>query len=217
MAAAVQQPLIDLLRPVLSDERVGTYLKAAGHDPHRALALYLWNAKVGEAFHILIQAVEVGLRNRIAAAFRAVYGPDWWLDPKFRAACGGDRIRDLDLVVDRITKKGRAVTTCEVVAGLSLGFWVALLQARYNPGVWSSQLRATFLALPAGVGRGDLAKAAGRVAFLRNRIDHHEPIIRMDLSKEFSEMMILLGWICPIKQAWVRPHCRVPDLLRQKP
>lgn len=39
----------------------------------------------------------------------------------------------------------------------------------------------------------------------------------MDLSKEFSETMVLLGWICPIKQAWVRPHCRVPDLLRQKP
>lgn len=158
MAAVVQQPLIDLLRPVLSDERVGTYLKAAGHDPHRALALYLWNVKVGEAFHTLIQAVEVGLRNRIAAAFRTVYGPDWWLNPKFRAACRGDRVRDLDLVVDRVTKKGRTVTICQVVAGLSLGFWVALLQARYNPGVWSSQLRATFLALPAGVGRGDLER-----------------------------------------------------------
>lgn len=217
MAPALQPSLIDQLRPVLSDDRVGAYLKAAGFDPVRALALYLWNAQLGAAFHPPIQAVEVALRNRIATAFAQVFGPDWWRDPGFRAICGGDRIRDLEVVVDRILKRGQAATIGQVVAGLSFGFWVSLLQARYNPAVWSSQLRATFIALPAGVSRGDLAQAAGKVAFLRNRIDHHEPILKMDLSREFAEMMTLLGWICPVKQAWIRPHCRVPDLLRQKP
>jgi hypothetical protein len=29
--------------------------------------------------------------------------------------------------------------------------------------------------------------------------------------------MELLTWLCPHKAAWVRPYCRVPALLRQKP
>jgi len=33
-----------------------------------ALALYLWNAQLGAAFHVPIQAVEVALRNSVNKA-----------------------------------------------------------------------------------------------------------------------------------------------------
>ncbi len=39
----------------------------------------------------------------------------------------------------------------------------------------------------------------------------------MNLSEEYGAVMELLGWLCPIKMGWLRPHCRVPQLLRQKP
>ena len=68
-----KQTLIDALKLSISSDRLATYLKATGFDDDRALRLYLWNAIVGEAFHLPIQAVEVGLRNCINFALCADY------------------------------------------------------------------------------------------------------------------------------------------------
>jgi hypothetical protein len=219
MTEAVQQSLIDQLRPVLSDGRVGTYLTAAGFDEERALRLYVWNALVGEAFHLPIQAVEVGLRNRVSNALTALYGPDWWSDAGFLKLLQGDRERlaDIETAKRRINGRGSPLVTGQVVATLSFGFWVGMLQPRYNPDVWSRQLRLAFLSFPTEKSRYDLAASAKRVADLRNRIWHHEPIFRMNLLEEFSGVMELLSWVCPIKAAWIKPQCRVPGLMRQKP
>ena len=217
MTAPVQQTLIEQLRPVLSDGRIGTYLTAAGFDPDRALGLYLWNAQVGEAFHLPIQSAEVALRNRINGALCHVFGADWWRERAFLAVADKDRRDDLNTAQRRILNRGAPLITGQIVAGLSFGFWVGMLQPSYNPPVWGGMLRQTFVGLPASKNRHDLQASARRVAGLRNRIWHHEPLIKMSLSDEYSVVMELLDWLCPIKAAWIKPQCRVPALLRQKP
>ena len=217
MTDAVQESLIDQLRPVLSDGRLGTYLAAAGFDERRALNLYLWNAAIGEAFHLPIQAVEVALRNRINGALCHVYGNNWWSEPEFMKPADRERKADLATAQRRIRNRGMPLVTGQIVASLSFGFWVGMLQASYNPPIWGAMLRPTFANLPANKNRYDLVAQAKRVADLRNRIWHHEPIIKMSLSEEYAAVMQLLLWLCPIKEAWIRPQCRVPALLRQKP
>lgn len=217
MTAPVQQSLIDQLRPVISDERLGTYLTAAGFDGERALRLYVWNAEIGEAFHLPIQAVEVALRNRISDAFGTVFGAKWWKSPAFLAQLGADRKADLEHVLRRIRNRKLTLETGQVVAGLSFGFWVGMLQRRYNPTIWSGGLRSAFPHLPGNRNRASLAQAAARTAWLRNRIWHHEPIIKLDLSMEHAQILNLLDWLCPVKAVWIRPYCRVPQLLRHKP
>lgn len=217
MSPAVQPRLIDRLRPVLSDDRLGTYLTAAGFDPDRALRLYLWNAEIGDAFHLPIQAVEVALRNRIVSALISTYGANWWTNRRFQSDASGKTKQDIQVAIGRIRQRGQIVTSSQLVASLSFGFWISLLHRRFNPSLWSAQLRITFPSLPAHKGRDDLYALASAVLFLRNRIDHHEPVIKMNLSEAFSQMMLLLGWICPVKLSWIRPKCRVPGLLRLKP
>lgn len=217
MIDAVQESLIDQLRPTISADRLGTYLTAAGFKEDRALRLYIWNAHVGEAFHLPIQATEVGLRNRINAALVTEFGADWWQDAKFLSLGDRERKADIETARRRISNRGATLCTAQIVATLSFGFWIGLLQPRYNPDVWSKHLRASFPSLPADKSRYDLADAAKRVADLRNRIWHHEPVFRMDLSEEYAAVRQLLSWICPVKEGWVRPECRVPALLRQKP
>jgi len=209
--------LISRVYSALSLERLGTYLKAAGHDPERALQLYMWNAQIGEAFHVPIQAVEIALRNRISLALTDQFGRDWWRSQPFLDVVDDERRRDLDEAQRRIQYRGLTLGTPQIVASLSLGFWVGLLQPHYNPTIWGAQLRTAFPALPKGRARKSLAKSASRTAYLRNRIWHHEPIFKEDLSRDFATVMELLRWICPDTAAWIRPHCRVPDLLRQKP
>lgn len=205
------------LTDTLSADRIGKYVVAAGHDPDRALRLYLWNAKIGEAFHMAIQAVEVGLRNRINVALLDLYGTEWWQHDDFQKNADDDRKGDLEVVFRRIQNRQLSRDNGQVVAGLSFGFWVGMLQPRYNPPIWGSHLRISFPDLPNGKTRKVLAKRAGEVAYIRNRISHHEPIFKRDLTKDYKELMEFLAWICPTKAEWVRPHCRVHEVLRLKP
>jgi hypothetical protein len=201
----------------LSADRFDTYLKAAGHDVDRALALYLWNARLGAAFHLPIQAVEVALRNSANMALTAQFGVNWWQMLAFSRLLGPEGTADIDMVKRRVQRKGLALVTAQIVAGLSFGFWVSLLSPSFNPGLWSYQLRAAFPNLPATENRGSLFKASGDIANLRNRISHHEPIFQRDLQLDFSELMKLLSWICPTTEAWIRPHCEISAVVRQKP
>ena len=201
----------------MSAERFATYLRAAGFQRERALRLYIWNAQIGEAFHTPIQALEVSLRNTINRALSDTFGAHWWIHPRLRQMLDRERHGDLTVVHNRILRRGAQLSNGQVVAGLSFGFWVGMLQPKYSPGLWGAQLRLCFCNLPVTESRGSLFKSASAAAYLRNRISHHEPIISRDLSSDFSEIMKLLGWICPQTPDWVRPHCRIPELIRIKP
>lgn len=201
----------------LSTDRFDTYLKAAGHNVDRALNLYIWNARVGAAFHTPIQAVEVALRNCINKALLTKFGPNWWQNQAFTKLLSLERRADLDMVKRRLQSKGLMISTAQIVAGLSFGFWVGLLSPAFNPDLWSSQLRPTFPHLPTTETRGTLFKFARDVATLRNRISHHEPIFKRNLLQDFGELMKLLAWVCPPTESWIRPHCEVPALMRLKP
>ena len=209
--------LIEALKLSISSDRLATYLTATGFDEERALRLYLWNATIGEAFHLPIQAVEVGLRNCINAALCAEYGAIWWQNSIFLSSLDHERQTDILMAQRRIGNRGHAPSTSQIVATLSFGFWVGMLQPRFNPTIWTKHIGEVFIYLPDNRYRADLASSAKRTADLRNRIWHHEPIFRENISDEFRSVMELLGWICPEKAAWIKPHCRVLGLLRQKP
>jgi hypothetical protein len=134
-------------------------------------------------------------------------------DGSWNTLCDGPS----SLPVSNGMPQGLPLITAQIVAGLSFGFWVGLLQPKYNPALWSSHLRVAFPHLPATETRVTLFKYAGDVATLRNRISHHEPIFKRDLLLDFGELMKLLAWICPDTGAWIRPHCQVPALMRSKP
>lgn len=201
----------------LSAERMGTYMIAAGRDEGRALALYLWNARLGEAFHVALQAVEVALRNSVNSALIAEFGSHCWTNSAYLALIDHDRRADLELVTRRIRNRKLPENNGQVVAGLSLGFWVGMLQARYNPAIWSRHLRTAFPDFPHNRNRKSLAKAVSDIATLRNRISHHEPLLRRDHSEDYRLVMETLGWLCPVTRDWIKPYCRVPEIIRQKP
>jgi hypothetical protein len=201
----------------ISPDRFKTYLAAAGHRQERALKLYLWNAKLGEAFHMPIQAVEVALRNSINLALSKVFTPNWWECKNLLDLLDEERKADLARVLRRIRNRELELHTGQVVAGLSFGFWVGMLDGRYNPPIWSGQLRTAFPFLPADRARKNLHVSVRQVATLRNRIFHHEPLTARDNLSDFSELMTLREWISPEKAAWIRPHCRVSQIVRERP
>ena len=126
------------LESALSAERLGTYVSAVrGQDKEQALRLYAWNVALGSAFYGMLQGLEVTLRNAMHGRLAAVYGPEWYDNPRVGLDDGGTR--RIDNVKIRLGHTGRGrVSRGQVVAGLSFGFWVPLL----GPGgrsVWASR------------------------------------------------------------------------------
>lgn len=208
---------VEALVSAISPARLEPFLLAVGHDPGRALALYLWNAAVGEAFYLPLQAFEVALRNILNNRLSALYGPDWWRSGPVADCYSPERWTDISTLTRRLRARSKPETNAQAVEGLSLGFWVALLESRYNSAIWNSHLTSVFPHLPEKTPRRLVADRARHAQYLRNRISHHEPIFARDLSRDFSRLMQFLGWLSPAKAAWIRPHCRVPALLRRKP
>ena len=205
------------LSRVISAERFSTYMTAAGHDEERALRLYLWNIALAEAFHGPIQAVEVSLRNCVAQALTEEFGPQWWKAVGFRSLVDARQADDVDAVLQKVAKTGDAPGAGQIVSGLSFGFWVAMLNARYNPTLWSRRLRGAFPDLPATEDRESLRRRADAIRLLRNRIAHHEPILARNTSKDHADVMAMLRWMSPAMHDWIRPSCRVPEIMRNKP
>lgn len=205
------------LADILSTDRLTRYLVASGHDKQRAMRLYLWNSEVGATFYIPTQAVEVGLRNRINHALSAQFGEEWWANRQYISLLDQPRINDLSQVKSRIYSRSLPLTTGQIVAGLSFGFWAGMLHRRYNPDVWTRQLRLSFPYLPDIIDRRKLYDEVRNLVELRNRISHHEPLFRRNLMEDHRRTMQLLGWLCPTKAALLRPYCKAPMVIRQKP
>lgn len=221
-----QDPIVAVITPGLtaafqrtvSPERWRTYRFAAGFNEQKSHNLYLWNVAIGQSFHFPLQAVEVALRNVTHAALTALYGGNWCFDNACRAMLGQRLVDDLDKAEQRFTKKyTKAPTTPQLLASLSLGFWVSLLRKPYHNAIWAAHANAAFPNLPAGASMTEVSNTGTHIQDLRNRIFHQEPLIGHNLSQDYAHVLKMLGWICDETREWVRRHSSVPKVIRERP
>lgn len=202
----------------ISISRWNTYLNSAGQDEDRALRLYLWNATVGQSFHFPLQAVEIALRNVVNEALCSQFGPDWSQNTACRIHIGKRARDDIDKAKQQFFKKYRNPnpTTDQIVASLTFGFWATLTNPKYT-SLWPAECQNAFPHVPAPLMIGDISALAESVQIFRNRIFHHEPLIRRNLSGDYGDILKLLKWICPETSKWVKDNSCVPTVIREKP
>lgn len=218
ITAEVTEELKFAFERTVSPERWRTYRFAAGFDDERALKLYLWNAAVGQSFHFPLQAAEVALRNVVHAALSAKYVPNWCSDAACRSMLGPARDEDLGKAEKRYVKiYQRHPTTPQLLASLSIGFWVSLLRKPYRTAIWKDHESSAFPNLGAGETIADVSSLGTSVQDLRNRIFHQESLIKHNLSQDYADILKLLGWICAETREWVRVHSSVPKVIRERP
>jgi hypothetical protein len=95
-----------------------------------------------------------------------------------------------------------AVPSGKIVAELPFGFWRYLLAKRYSATLWPA-IRHGFPQLP-GRDRARLERPVIRLHQLRNRIAHHEPLIRENLPARLADLEYILDAIDPALRRWVR-------------
>jgi len=176
-----------------------------------ALSLYERNARIAEAFYRPLQALEVCLRNHLAAELRATYAAGWYRNggPGFDAGTVAKiRKAEQDLLADR-----RIISVDSVTAELSFGFWVSILGRRYDASLWRTCFAKRFRNGGRGMARQDVHSRVDKIRRFRNRVFHHEPIYHLDPAQMHAEIIEAIGWMCPDSAAWALHHSRVDYVL----
>ncbi|ARQ69314.1 hypothetical protein [Streptomyces marincola] len=200
-----------------SPARLGPYLRATGGEAAAAVRLYWWNVEASAALYGPLHCMEIALRNALHRELTAFFGrPDWWTVAPLnessmrqvaasRAKCRGE-------------PGGRRgpIPHDSVVAGLNLGFWVALLSKGGRGGAYDRRLWVPTLhkAFPYYSGRRDeLHGVLDSLRKLRNRIMHHDSIYRRDLVGDHNAIYRVLGHIDPVAAKEVLVLDRFPAVL----
>ena len=194
------------LRSALSEDRFATYLRLARGREVRALRLYARNAALASAMHGPLHMLEVTLRNAVHDSLSEIHGADWL---EAVALTVGQRTM-IDNAARALRQQGKPVTASGLLAEMSFGFWVALFAKRFDHQLWRAALHRAFEPTPV---RSELHRQLERLRTLRNRIAHHEPILKRDLDGDHQALLKVLAMLSPEMSHWVRHHSRLPQVL----
>lgn len=214
--------------------RFERYLLASGGKEVEAAARYRWNLELSESLLPCLHAAELALRNAIHQAMIKTYAPapgatfpcgqpadaEWWFAGDVR---GKPILKDRDWekvkeAYDKIPKNGKPVTP-RVVAELSFGFWVELLNSDYDETIVVPMLGSTMRNVqksnPPNRKHGWLRARFGEIRDLRNRVTHHEPVYHLTNLQFVWQMAWQLAseitpWFTPV----TKPACRFDQIRR---
>jgi len=239
----------EALDRAISPARLATYLAESGGDADLARRLYLWDRDISMALLADIAVIEVALRNAMAEALRLTYGSTWFMNPDL--ALDDRSLRQLQRAWSDLPNSVRSDGADDslpgrLVARCMFGFWANLLDAGGYAGLeprrrptnyeelWRRSLHAAFAGGPSEA-RSEGARftrpwahAAVRIVNnLRNRLAHHEPLIRgFPLPGQRLRLSAQDGHDACLKLArmldrdlaeWLEGSTAVPQLLARRP
>lgn len=203
---------IESLIRSLSEDRLTTYRQMARGDIRQAIRLYEYNIALCEALYVPLHGVEICLRNAIHRVLSEAYArTDWYDDPRLilehpqKQALGKAKVS--------LRAKGKTQEPGRIIAELPFGFWVGLLGKSYaSSQLWGRHLRKAF-PHNKNLQRKQCHSLLQPLRELRNRIAHHEPVLKRDLSQDHVDLLRIAGWICPVTQRWICERSRFQKVL----
>lgn len=211
----------------LSSARWGRYLKAAGNDSSKALALYEQNTELSNAIMHDIAHFEVAIRNVYDRSICKYFdGHEHWLfdesspviKPLYRSRKGS--IIDLNarnrfsIMEAQRRARGKPLAPGQIIAELPFGFWRHLTDSAHEKNLWVSYLHSAF---PPGTDRKAIEQALAMINKVRNRASHHEPLFTQ---RRYRELSAAHGFIIELAQMFlpeladhIHNTSRVADIL----
>ena len=190
---------------VFSEKRMERYFILYPNDESRAVKHYQSNIKLTEAFYTSLSVLEVALRNALSRELKTMTGRDDW----YAIFANTPGLTNLNKYITQATKQiaGRheQITTSKIIAELTLGFWVSLLNAEYERLLWKD-LRRAFPYIPKkDRKRKNVSAPLNRFRAFRNRVFHNESICwNMKKVQEIhDELLLVLEWINKDLPEWL--------------
>lgn len=198
----------------LSIDRFNRYVEWSNGNREQAIELYTLNTKLSECLYTPLHTLEVALRNRIHAVMSDKYGEDWFGNPSVRLT--DTQYEQLNKVIAEIEGNNKKPTPGRIVAGLTFGFWTAMLGPDHET-LWQQSLhRIGRRSDGKGLRRKDFSGPLAKIRALRNRVAHHEPILDWNLPKHHEAVLLLTEWLSPAAAQWCRAHSRFDEVHPQE-
>ena len=215
---------LSALELAISPERLQPYIIRAGGNRHGAILVYERNTALSEALYGVIQATEIALRNAIHRVLSVPHSQMWFESVGLQ----GTQLEKITAAKYEICRSRRALTPGAVIAELNLGFWTSLVSTRYEKQLWVPHLHKAFpyalkptparpTAPSSPLSRAEIFDRLEIVRNLRNRIAHHEPILKLDLPRVYAGALEAISWVCPTSADWVRATNSFPRRFHEKP
>lgn len=211
----------------LSPGRFAVYIAAAGGDRDRGLEIYERNATASAAFEHDLGHLEVALRNAYDAAITAgtpTGQPHWTLNATalfpvtWRNAQDGTRFdvnrTPRDQIDRAVRDAGAGAPPGKVIAELTFGFWRYLSTAAHDYHLWVPLLHK---GLVAGTSRKAADQPIGRLHKLRNRVAHHESLLRQNLAARHQDVLTVASLISTDLHTYLAAHTTCPALIAARP
>lgn len=206
------------IEAAISPARLARYLPEARGDKQRAVRLYVWNARLCEAFYLPLQLAEVCVRNAIHKTVERRFSASWFGQESFKAILPPRLAEELARVASETRKTmGPAHTADHVVAGLTFGFWLNLLTRSYVNHLWLNGLGQSFPRLPKSAGRQELYNCLDRMRMWRNKIAHHDTIFDRNPRAEIANILQIVDWVCADTHWFATELASVVQVLSRKP
>lgn len=213
--------------------RLSPFYSHSSQPKWEALAKYALNIAICEAFYPLLNHIEIVLRNTLDQAISRVYFAHncptvagSWLDaqPSHLNSHGQD---DVDKAKARLsdspTLRG-VIGHGHLVAELDFGFWTGLLSGDYNyrnqsdQRLWPRLLSTAFPRAPQQFMKSvsPIANAFNDVRRFRNRVFHHESVLKLPVADQRTRILELIAWVSPETSKVVGRLDRVEETLSDR-
>lgn len=223
MVETLEENLVNLF----SSNRLSSYKYDNKDTDSIALERYLYNIEVSKSLYPLLSILEISLRNRINQAIETVVRPNWLLNELDNQSIllTNEYKKLLDAKQKLLNKGHKNICTDDLIAELSLGFWIHLCTKRYKTALWHRQgfFRVVFADYPNFSEFDKLSKVFPILQLmlkLRNRVFHHEIIINhpYGINNCYKDLRRLLGYISRDSIMYLDKICDFNDIItKQKP
>jgi hypothetical protein len=190
------------------------YFDAHKDNSNKAILHYQCNIELAEAFYSSIAVFEVALRNALNRELIKLAGRKDW----YRSLLAQPGLSDLHKYITQANKqianRKEIASPDKIVAELTLGFWVSLLNSKYEKLLWKD-LRRAFPYMPKNERqRKNISAPLNSFRAFRNRVFHHEPICwNMEVIREIhSEMITVMTWINKDIPEWIATFDRFEEV-----
>lgn len=202
---------------VFSTQRMKKYFNHYPNDDQKALLHYKYNIELSESFYSVLSIFEVALRNSLNRELTNYFkSPDWYL--QIGSINGLWNLRNsINTSTKHIANRNETITANKVIAELTLGFWVRLLNAEYERILWKPLRKAFPYIQKNERQRNRVSAPINKIRDFRNRIFHHEPISwRLDkLEDTHNHIIMVMGWINKDLPNLSKTIDRVPEVLKK--
>ena len=199
---------------IFSNKRMERYFSLYPNDEARAILHYQCNIQLAEAFYVSLSVFEVTLRNALSRELETMTNrADWYA--VFPTTPGLVKLnRYITQANKQIAGRHERITPPKVIAELTLGFWVSLLNSEYERLLWKD-LRRAFPFMPkCDRKRKNVSAPLNTFRTFRNRVFHNESICwNMHRVEDIhNELVMVLGWMNKDIPGWLQQIDRFAEV-----